>query len=288
MTWGQMRLQLVSFAAANGRPDIKFHVLNDALAEAYNRILGRRRWRKLNVDATLALVPPVTSGTVTVTQGSAAVTLADATWDRALNGRKFRIDGQLPWYVFYWLTATTAELDRPFEDATGAGQGYAIFQDEYELPDDCKAVTRVVDVRFGHTLNKRNTAWMDTSDPSRSITGLATDWAPSTSTTQSEIKRIRFARVPNEATSLQLTYSLIVTNFDGTNDGDTPLDWVSSDAIKSLAKAKIAREQFKDLALAAEMQNEFEAAVGDMHREEMTEQTAIPLKMDSYYSRRRV
>lgn len=287
-TWGQLRLALHAFAKENGKGLIPFHVLNSAINGAYEKILAARRWRKLNVDSSLAVVGPVTAGTVALTQGSAAVTLTGATWDEAITGRKFRVVGQQVWYVFTWLTATTGELDRAFEDEDQAGASYQIFQGEYELPDDCNALLTVQDVRTGFKLTKRDSSWITANNPSLVSMSDPTDWAPTTSTTESDTKRVQFSPVPIRALTLQIRYKLIATGFalDGSNDMDGPLAWVSSLALEKYAKATIASEQLKDPVLARDLRSEYDDAMLDMHREEMQEQSVVPMQIDPHYTRR--
>jgi hypothetical protein len=285
-TWGQIRLALVAFVKSNGGGTLPFHVLNGAINGAYEKVLAARRWRKLNVDGTLAVVAPVTAGTVAVTQGTTGVTLTGATWDWAVSGRKFRVVGQQVWYVISWLTATTGQLDRAFEDESQAAAGYEIFQDEYELPDDCNAVRQLTDVRSGYPLAKKDSDWITQNNPSLMRKGDPEAWAPTTSTSESDVKRVQVYPVPMRALSLKIRYKLIATGFDGSNDGDGPLAWVSSNAIELDAKATIAREHLKNLALAQELRGEYQEAELAMHREEMQEGSVVPLRMDPHYTRR--
>jgi hypothetical protein len=284
-TWGQIRLQLQTFVKSNG-DSVGFHVLNPAINSAYEKILAARRWRKLNVDSTLTVLAPVRDGTVTITQGSTAVTLAGATWAQAVDGRKFRIAGQSVWYIMTWLTATTGTLDREFEDEDQAAAGYELFQDEYELPDDCGVVLHFVDVRTGYQLAKRDSDWITANNPSLVHEADPLAWAPTTSTSESDVKRVQFYPVPIRALSLKIRYKVIATGFDGSNDPDSPLAWVSSLAIEQYAKSLIARDHLKNIVLANELRDEYASALADMHREEMQEQSVVPMQIDPHYTRR--
>lgn len=286
MTWGQIRLALVAFVKSNNGGTLPFHVYNNAIDSAYGKVLSARRWRKLNVDGTLAVLAPVTAGTVSISQGGTLVTLAGSTWPMAVSGRKFRITGQQVWYVIAWATATTATLDRPFEDEAVTGGTYQIFQDEYELPEDCNAVKTFTDIRTGYPLIKKDPDWITQNNPSLMRTGDPEVWAPTTSTSQSDVKRVQFYPVPLRALSLKIRYRQIVTGFDGSNDGDSPLAWISTNAIELDSKATISREHLKNPAMADQIGREYKEALQDMHREEMQEGSVVPLRMDPHYTRR--
>jgi hypothetical protein len=285
-TWGQIRLELLTFAKANGSVSIPFHVLNNAINTAYEKILSARRWRGLNVESTVAVDGPITAGTVAIARGATTVTLTGAAWSLAANGRKFRITGQRVWYVLTWNSATAGELDRPFEDETQTAASYSLFQDEYEVPADCGVLLKVKDVRTGYPLTKVDPDWITANNPSLMQLSDPVAWAPATSTTQSDVKRVAFYPVPIRPLSLQVKYKLITVGFDGSNDGDGPLAWVSAPAIQFFAKSIIARDHVKNVGLAREQLAEYASSLADMHREEMQEQSVGSLAIDRHYTRR--
>lgn len=81
MTLGQLKLRLLKQF-----PGLDLDVLEGFISDRYSEILQELPWSRLSTDAVLQTTAPYTSGTVTVTQGSSTLALADGTWTAARTG----------------------------------------------------------------------------------------------------------------------------------------------------------------------------------------------------------
>jgi hypothetical protein len=70
------------------------------------------------VEAVLQTTAPYSTGTVAVTEGSAAVTGTDTVWTAGMSGREFRVTGRDEIYTFTRTGNTTGTLDRNYEGDT--------------------------------------------------------------------------------------------------------------------------------------------------------------------------
>lgn len=65
-----------------------------------------------------------TTGTVALTQGSAAITGTNTAWNANMNGKPIRFQNDSGEYIFTYLSATTGTLDRVYAGATAAAATY--------------------------------------------------------------------------------------------------------------------------------------------------------------------
>lgn len=103
------------------------------IRERYRSILDEVDWRTLDQTAVLQTLAEYATGTVTVTNGSTAVTGDSTVWTSAMNGRGFRPSATGPIYTVTYVSATSLTLDRAYEGVTGSALGYRIFQHIYSL-----------------------------------------------------------------------------------------------------------------------------------------------------------
>lgn len=110
-------------------------IIKSAVHDALDMVSSERTWPWLLRRAYLTLRQPYTTGSLTVTNGDATVTLATGTWPSwAASGRLF-FNSQII-DVASRTNGTTIELATEWGGETASGVGYILFQNEYELPDD--------------------------------------------------------------------------------------------------------------------------------------------------------
>lgn len=240
-TWGQLRFEISKFAAG-----IDLQLVNEWLNSAYREVLDHHSWKGLEKDAVLETVAPYTTGTVTVTNGSTALTGAATVWTAGMTGRQFRIVGDSSFYTFTRTAATTGTLDRAYEGTTAAGAAYSIFQAIYSLPSDVKYIQQMLNPRTGQPIELKDRAAFGRMAPSLTYYGEPSFYIPvsdSDELTPPVLHEIELYPVPNQAAGYPYSYQKAVVQFDGTNTSSSPLPWVSEDAIVSGAIARVLRHQ---------------------------------------------
>jgi hypothetical protein len=130
-SYGQLRM-LLSKAA----PGIDLELVDNWIQTRYTeRVLSAIPWKRSENVSVLQSPASVNSGTVTVNQGSNAITGVGTAWTAALTGLMIRIGCGPEYYQFTYASATTGTLDRNYEGSTGAiltssigaaGTGYAL------------------------------------------------------------------------------------------------------------------------------------------------------------------
>jgi hypothetical protein len=236
MTWGEIRLLIVQFAA----PGTSLDQVDTWINAAYRDILSARDWTGLTVEGTLETVAPYSTGTVALTNGSTTITGAGTTWANAMDRRSFRVDGRTELYTFYYASATSGELDRPYEGETAAAATYGIQQNLYSLPDDVQFISTIVNPYTGAALRKLTAAAMQEVQAGKPSPGQPRYWAPATDTPEDEPPvrhQIELYPAPDTAIGLPYTGIAAVQEFTQALTGASPLPWVSPDAIIAGAKA---------------------------------------------------
>ena len=173
MTLGTLRMRLLK-----QYPGTDADILDGYIADRYGEILQSLAWSRLEKSLVLQTVAPYQTGTVTVTAGSPAVTLAGAAWTAGMTGRQFRVTGDNAFYGFTYATATTGTLDRPYQGTGGSLAAYSIYQSIYAMPPDCRILE---DNAFTTPdlgpLQRLSRDQLNLSAPSRPTFGTPMNWA---------------------------------------------------------------------------------------------------------------
>ncbi len=156
-------------------------------ARAWEDVCAARLWSFLQRDAAIPLPVQVVAGTFTATQFGTTVT-ADATATATLTplitatpplvGRQIRLQGR----SLYTITAATGSplvltLDRVYQEPSGAGQAYQVYQAYIPAPaPDFLRWTSLDDYLNGYAIFgdrlMRSRAEFDRRDPQRQAQGL--------------------------------------------------------------------------------------------------------------------
>lgn len=129
---------------------------------AVSRVASAIEWPYLWTNDFFASVAEYTTGTVSVTNGSATVTGSGTTFTSAMVGRKFRIDSQSAYYTILSVaSATSLTLEQNFQGDTASAQNYTIYQDEYLLRADVDLYKVIRQIEDGRPLISRNISDFD-------------------------------------------------------------------------------------------------------------------------------
>lgn len=283
-TWGQIRFELAKFA-----PGVDPQLLNGWIRGAYHRILDYRNWKGLEVEGWIESVAAYTDGTVTVTAGSTAVTGASTVWLSQMTGRKFRVDGRNEWYTFTRTGATTGTLDREYEGDSGSALPYKIFQNVYELPEAAKFIQVISNLRTGLPLAIKGRRELDQISAGRLAYGEPSMFSPGSDTPEASppvLHRVELYPIPELAAGYPYTYQSIPASFTGQNTSDSPLAWVSDDAISAFTKASILRHQ-KDYAGAEEEERQGGLFLTELSMQENERNGPVQIRMQPRFVRHR-
>lgn len=175
MTFLEAWTELMSYV-----PKLNVGLSQRLVQRAWRDIRDARHWSFLVRETALDAPDQITTGTVSVTQGSTQVTgsvAAVAAWDLIPNPtfiqRQFRI-GTGPIYniLSYTTPSPIITLDRPYAESTNAASAYTIYQCYYEPPADFARWTSVFDPIDAYPLKVDVAkAEIDLRDPQRGALG---------------------------------------------------------------------------------------------------------------------
>lgn len=162
------------------------------LNRAWRDLLDKRPWSFLIAEGAFAAPAALTTGTVTITQGSRLVQPdADATaaWNAvpltSFLARQFRFGAEGSIYNLTAWTAGALELDRPVFEASATGIGYRIYQCYFPPPPEAMAGAPPGEFDFNRWISvldpvqayplklDKGKAWLDVRDPQRADAGPA-------------------------------------------------------------------------------------------------------------------
>ena len=136
-------------------------------------ICGLHEWPFLWTTDWFQTVAEYTTGTVSVTDGSATVTGTGTTFTAGMVGRKFRVSGGTASYTIKTFISTTViVLDQTFQGTTNAAASYTIFKDEYLLRADVDSQKRIRQAENGIALFSLSATEFDEWYPSPTALGI--------------------------------------------------------------------------------------------------------------------
>lgn len=197
------------------RPMVK-RALNAAASDLWHA----HPWPERKRLAFLTMVAPYTTGTVTLTNGSTAVTGSGTTWTTAMSGRKIALAYDGAWYTFTRTGDTTGTLDREYQGETVADSAYVIYQDVYSLASGAESLlTReMVAHKAGYgTLGRLGRSDMETDWPFPAGAGVPDRFA--VQDVSSGLIRVRFgALVPDSGFDIRYGYLTAYTEMSADAD----------------------------------------------------------------------
>lgn len=233
MTFGEFR-----FRCSKLYPGIDLDILDGYINDRIQKILDRRAWTGLVADGTFTTVGAYQTGTVSLTQGSAAVTGTGTTFTSGMTGRKFRAIAGAESYTFTYVSSTTGTLDRVFEGTTDATASYIIYEDTYDLPDDFKRPVVSRNERIETEIVHWTRQQLDRVAPSRQISGEPQIYCMAPNAADGT-RRAQLYPIPAYAASYPFSYIMTFARF-GTGDTSIEIpDWISIGMLNDFVKADV-------------------------------------------------
>lgn len=123
------------------------------ISYSFRDLLEKRKWSFAIKQSQFIFPNQVTTGTVTVTLNSNAVTGVGTAFTASMIGQQFRINTLTPIYTIIAVgSTTTLTLDQIWGAATKAGANYQIYTAYQIPPTDFHAFTTVYDPNFSYQL----------------------------------------------------------------------------------------------------------------------------------------
>lgn len=112
--------------------------INQFLNQAYLWLQLQSNWSWLRYSGVVTLEKRYTTGTVTLTEGDATITLAGGTWDITWVSRQIYVNGEV-YAIASFTNANEAELNRVAK-FSGSGLAYTMFRSVYTLASRMRCV----------------------------------------------------------------------------------------------------------------------------------------------------
>jgi len=179
-TFGQLWNRVLLYA-----PDLPPPLAQEFIKITYHNVIGDHSWTDTRKDAEFLLPDAYTTGTLTVTNGSASVLGAGVNFANSslYVGRQLAVGNIAPFYTITDVTQAipsgtydTLTLDRAYANSTEAGVTYSIGQYYVEFPTDLYVLERIRDQANGWYLITQtyNQEYLDRVDVRRQATGTPT------------------------------------------------------------------------------------------------------------------
>lgn len=296
MTWGQIRLQLLSSA-----PGLSLDLIDEFVVNRYQMVLDATNWIGLSGSGTVSSVAayqPASTVTIATSIGSTTITGTGTAFTAGMVGYKIYIPGLTAVYtIATYASSTSITIDRGFEgngtDASGTaytGRQFVVYQDIYALPSGCKALVSVTDPITNLPMPVMSLAAFNSSCGPRNlvgnpgVVGICDD---SSESSPPVLQRIQFYPPPQYARGFAVEYTREGNQFTGSNTTVSPLPFVSDAAILAGARSDIQKE-LKNYVGAQVYQRDFEQEVGRLLLVEHAQRRAPSrIKMASRFTRHR-
>ncbi len=216
-TKAQLRTSVLMLCGSHSQ--LTAAAVNEFLESEDRAILEIRDWERRYATTVLGVSAPYTTGTVSITSGTAGVVGVGTTFTSAMVGRFIRIAGLESYYkITAFVDATNLTIEAAWVEATQTGKTYSVFQSVIALPSDCEKVVAVKSRR--DPLDEKTTAYFDAMDPSRvSTSSDPTDWA-NADRNSSGVRQIEIWPPVTAAQPIWVRYQKVA---DLSSDSSTPL-----------------------------------------------------------------
>lgn len=198
--------------------------------EAYRDILRLRAWLGLQVTDTFYNPLDKNTGTISLTEGSAAVVGIDTSLDSGDVGRYLEVGQRVPIRIASVTDSLNFTLEQSWGEPNLSTSPYIIKTLRYNLPTDAERIIRITGPDW--PLVRRSPALIDYFDPKRIWRGDPMVFCEIEITT-SGAKEIEIWPIPSEATTYARQYRKVAAPL--VNDNDLPL--IDGEAIRAKARA---------------------------------------------------
>lgn len=279
-TFGEIRLHLSKTPVGAGADIV---LLSNYINARIQQIIDRSDWQRLIVSSTVQTSALYETGTLTVTNGSTAITGTGTTFTSDMTGRRIRITGRTEYYTFTYVSATSGTLDRSYEGDTDTAATYKIFQNVFSLPSNLDRLENVTNLRNGNDLNQIGREALDRKDPSRNQYGEPYEFAPYDDSS-TPLQQIEVFPIPTVSEALAIRYRKRIAEI--TNTATSLPDWINPAAIYAGVEADLYALR-GDYAGAQWKESLFEKAVEAMILQDAIATPAEVIEMADRYTRHR-
>lgn len=148
------------------------NMVNRVINRTLNRIAGFHPWPFYLDEGFFTTVAEYTTGTASITNGSAAVTGTGTTFTAAMVGRKIRFNGETAYYrILSYTSATSITLEAPYQGSDDTDATFSVYQDEYRLRADVHIPHFLRQVQQGAALTDLDPGEFDSIYPAPQTTG---------------------------------------------------------------------------------------------------------------------
>lgn len=226
-TYGQLRMEIAQLA-----PDKSLDTIDGFLRERYTEILDRLNWSRLQAQSVLTSPASYATGTISVTNGSNAITGSATVWTAAMTGRVIRINAESDYYGFTYVSPTSATLDRAYTGTTAAGLSYRVDQPLYSLPADVRILDSVRCTTSPRALEEMSAAEANEMWPSRNVYGTPQYYVRyMDAATDPAVMQIELLPVPETVLTFPIWYTYDAA--PPTSSATNLLTWVRNGALKA-------------------------------------------------------
>lgn len=182
-----------------------------ALQTANKRINGMERWPWLITEANIGVNGTYTTGTVSINDGTTALTGVGTSWSPTWRYKRLFIGSNTDYEIASFTNATTATLKSAINTGQNwSGATYTIFQNTYALPADFDsgAELLIVNPRIRYRLLKLPRATMETRSVSLGVyfQSYQDSWADAGYDETNKVYLIKFSPNPGSTTEYKLIY----------------------------------------------------------------------------------
>jgi len=133
-------LSLGSDVIREVRGQATYYEARKAIENALNWVDSQANWEFLHKETNLNVEAPYSTGTVSVTAGTTAVTGAGLVWNTGWRYKTIKFaDRQMPYLIASFGSPTTLILTTALSGTANISSGdYQIYQRRYALPSDCE------------------------------------------------------------------------------------------------------------------------------------------------------
>lgn len=263
-TWGQIRLWAQKIA-----PTADLDVLDQVIQASYATILDAYPWKGLEKAGMIQTLGQYSYGTVSVVNGSTAVSGTGTAWQAGQSSMQVRIGADRQAYTFTYVSGTSGTLDRAYKGASASDADYSLFKSVYKLPEDLKTLLQVNNLSGNFPLKPYSQADLDLRYPSRQEFGEPTIYAMAQDSTDAPpLRQVEFYKIPEQAAGYSFLYTKIPPAFDPQQTGASPLPWVPERVITNGIRADLSGLS-KDYEGMKAFEELFRSGIEEMKRVEL-------------------
>lgn len=232
------------------------HLTQADIGKLINRVhqeeVENHAWHRLRTTAILNTVAPVTTGTVSITQGDTAVAGVGTAFAAADVGKYIRINGdETPLKIATRTSTTAITVEKAWAKATASTVTYSLFPFRYALPSAAQKVNWVKRTR---ALKETTQEMLDAIDPQRTTSSdPATHWAPA-ERDSSDLYQVELWPVASAPVAYAVEYLKGHTDLSATGDAPmVPSSVIENKALHDALMAEFIRTGQQSFYTAAEM-----------------------------------